>query len=83
MMLAFAFFVALQLAPQPTQVDDGVVVRGRALDMTQVDIRGELVKPSAGWIKVGPRPHKKNLIEMRTNFRPELAKSRDALATAP
>jgi hypothetical protein len=81
MMLALALFAALQVSPKP--VDDDGIQRGRALDMTQVEIRGALVQPSVGWLKTGPKAHKRNLIEMRTNFRPELAKTRDALATAP
>ena len=81
MVLAFALFAALQVSPKP--VDDDGIVRGRALDMSQVDVHGQLAVPDGALIYAKPHAHKRNLIEMRTNFRPELAKTRDALATAP
>ena len=81
MVLALALFAALQVSPKA--VDDDGIVRSHALVFTQVDVHGQLAVPDGALVYAKPHGHKKNLIEMRTNFRPELAKTRDALATAP
>jgi hypothetical protein len=73
--LVFALLFAVQTAPAP---DDGVV-RGRKLDMTTVDVRGELVRPSMATVYGKPKGHRKNLIELRASFRPELSQTPDRL----
>jgi hypothetical protein len=77
MMLAFAFFAAVQISPTPAQPPP------QHIEFTGTHVVGELVVPEGEHVYGKPHAHKRNLIEMRTSFRPELAKSRDALATAP
>ena len=67
------------LAGDPAKAPEPEPARGRVLDMTQVDVVGRLEKPAITDVWGTPRVHRKNLIELRASFRPELARSPDKL----
>lgn len=60
--------------------EDKVVFQKKTMiDFSDVNIDGELTKPEGSYIKNRKKTRFRNLIEMRGNFRPELARSVSAL----
>ena len=81
--LALALLVAI---PAFAQVDvvtepDRVVYSKapQAIEFTPADVVGARDAPGMARVYARPKVKFRNLIEMRANFRPEMAKSRDAL----
>jgi hypothetical protein len=76
----FAVVVAFAL---PAVAQDNTVVEAdktiynkkTVIDFSDVNIEGELTKPEGSYIKNRKKTRFRNLIELRGNFRPELARS--------
>lgn len=79
--------VVLASAPASAQAPERAVDadaedagRARALDFTEVRVVGELVGPSIAWSDLRTTKRPRNLIKLRSNFRPELSRSASKLA---
>lgn len=84
--LAFALVLALAAPGRAQNEDtvlvepDRVVVRPKTfIDITEVEVRGAMVKPSTVFVHPRGKVKFRNLIELRASFRPELATSPDHL----
>ena len=55
--------------------DKTVYNKKTVIDFSDVNIEGELTKPEGSYIKNRKKTRFRNLIELRGNFRPELARS--------
>lgn len=67
-------------------IEDGVVVKTRAssaVDFTAVEIVGAVEGPTMRRTVARKRRHFRNMIELRTNFRPELQRTSQQLAPSP
>lgn len=72
------FATALPAAAQDNviQEDDKTVYSKKTvIDFSDVNIEGELTKPEGSYMKTRKKTRFRNLIELRGNFRPELARS--------
>ena len=79
-MLIALLLAALANDPSAASERDRVVyVKHSALDFTDVKVEAERVVPTYSLVKGRPKAHRRNLIELRESFRPELNKSRDQL----
>lgn len=70
--------LSLPAAAQDTSVvesDRTVYNKKTVIDFSDVSIEGELTKPEGSYIKNRKKTRFRNLIELRGNFRPELARS--------
>ncbi len=75
---AAIFALALPAAAQTTYVEEGdktVYNKKTVIDFSDVNIEGELTKPEGSYVKNRKKTRFRNLIEMRGDFRPELARS--------
>jgi uncharacterized protein YdeI (BOF family) len=65
------------LAQDNTVVESDKTVYNKktVIDFSDVNIEGELTKPEGSYIKNRKKTRFRNLIELRGNFRPELARS--------
>ena len=77
--LAVVFVLSLSV---PALAQDAVVEADKTvynkktvIDFSDVNIEGELTKPEGSYIKNRKKTRFRNLIELRGNFRPELARS--------
>jgi hypothetical protein len=57
------------------EADKTVYNKKTVIDFSDVNIEGELTKPEGSYIKNRKKTRFRNLIELRGNFRPELARS--------
>jgi hypothetical protein len=57
------------------EADKTVFSKKTVIDFSDVQIDGELTKPEGSYIKNRKKTRFRNLIELRGNFRPELARS--------
>jgi hypothetical protein len=55
--------------------DKTVFSKKTVIDFSDVNIEGELTKPEGSYVKNRKKTRFRNLIEMRGDFRPELARS--------
>jgi hypothetical protein len=55
--------------------DKTVYSKKTVIDFSDVNIEGELTKPEGSYVKNRKKTRFRNLIEMRGDFRPELARS--------
>jgi hypothetical protein len=78
------FAIAILIAfPTTVNAQDNAVVEAdktiynkkTVIDFSDVNIEGELTKPEGSYIKNRKKTRFRNLIELRGNFRPELARS--------
>jgi hypothetical protein len=75
--------VFLVLAASSARADDVVVeeaprvvyAQRTAIEFTEVDVEGALVKPAAAYVLARSKVRFRNLIALRASFRPELVKS--------
>jgi hypothetical protein len=76
--VATLFALSLPAAAQDDAVveaDKTVYNKKTVIDFSDVNIEGELTKPEGSYIKNRKKTRFRNLIELRGNFRPELARS--------
>jgi len=76
-LFALAAF-ASSASAQDTYVQEGdktVFSKKTVIDFSDVNIEGELTKPEGSYVKNRKKTRFRNLIEMRGDFRPELARS--------
>jgi len=79
--LVCAVFASLALpafAQDTTYLQEGdktVYSKKTVIDFSDVNIEGELTKPEGSYMKTRKKTRFRNLIELRGNFRPELARS--------
>jgi hypothetical protein len=57
------------------EADKTIYNKKTVIDFSDVNIEGELTKPEGSYIKNRKKTRFRNLIELRGNFRPELARS--------
>lgn len=84
---ALAVLVVTLAAPAFAQKSETVVqepdrvvtLKTTAIDFTYVRVEGDLQRPNGSFIKPRPKGHTRNLIELRGNFRPELARTASRL----
>jgi len=77
-LFAVAAFSTSALAQDTTYVQEGdktVFSKKTVIDFSDVNIEGELTKPEGSYVKNRKKTRFRNLIEMRGDFRPELARS--------
>ncbi|MBM4283288.1 MAG: hypothetical protein FJ137_21930 [Deltaproteobacteria bacterium] len=76
--VAVLFALSLPAVAQDDAVveaDKTVYNKKTVIDFSDVNIEGELTKPEGSYIKNRKKTRFRNLIELRGNFRPELARS--------
>ena len=83
-LLALVFSFAIPAAAQTPIASEElpatvVTQRKTVIDFSQVDIVGELTHPDGSYSLVRGETRFRNLIELRGNFRPELARSASKL----
>lgn len=84
LLLALAPSPALAQAPEIVQEPDRVVTAKKSVvDFTGVNVIGDLERPGGQLIWSRPKTKFRNLIELRSNFRPELARSASKLPGTP
>ncbi len=70
-----ALYGPVALAQDSVEADKTVYSKKTVIDFSDVNIEGELTKPEGSYIKNRKKTRFRNLIELRGNFRPELARS--------
>lgn len=75
--LILSSFASSSWAQDSAVVEPDKVVYNKktVIDFSDVNIEGELTKPEGSYIKNRKKTRFRNLIELRGNFRPELARS--------
>lgn len=73
--LALAVPAAAQDTTYVQEADKTVFNKKTVIDFSDVNIEGELTKPEGSYVKNRKKTRFRNLIELRGNFRPELARS--------
>jgi hypothetical protein len=83
LLAALALASAIHLSPDEPQAvvapDRVVAVKKSFVDMTEAEVRGVVVRPSTVFTHARTRVKFRNLIELRSAFRPELATTVGAL----
>ena len=73
--IALALSVPALAQDAVVEADKTVYNKKTVIDFSDVNIEGELTKPEGSYIKNRKKTRFRNLIELRGNFRPELARS--------
>lgn len=78
-LVALALAASFALAPddpEPIREPDRVVAAPKTfIDMSEAEVRGVVVRPAGEFVRGRSRVKFRNLIELRSTFRPELASS--------
>lgn len=79
LLVTAVFALAVPALAQDTtyvqESDKTVYNKKTVIDFSDVNIEGELTKPEGSYVKNRKKTRFRNLIELRGNFRPELARS--------